>query len=489
MFNFTLRLKPGSPLPLYVQIARALAADIRRGAIRGGTKLPGSRRLATSLEVHRNTVLAALAELEQEGFIVTRPRRGTYVREELGRILASNAGESVALRRKKAGAVSDLLTLAPSPLPDPVEQDLSGLLALVGGLPDTRLIRRADLARSVRRALLSSPSSLEYGSPWGDLRLRNALARFLGETRGVATTPERVLITRGSQMALYLAAQALVQPGDTIAVEEWGYPPAWQALRMAGARLVPIAVDAQGVRVDSLRQACEASSVRAVYVTPHHQFPTTVTLSASRREQLISLARERRIAILEDDYDHEQHYSGRPVLPLASQESDVVLYIGTFSKVLAPGLRVGYAVGPRALLQRMAALRTFIDRQGDVPVERALAEWIEEGDLQRHTRRVTRHSHERRDALVDALRHYLGGELRFKVPNGGMALWATARVSTEAWAKRALAEGVFVQPGRNYRFDGIPGTYLRIGFGALTPDEIAEAVRRLARARHASRSR
>src|SRR5207244_1344963 len=159
-------------------------------------------------------------------------------------------------------------------------------------------------------------------------------------------------------MALDLAARALIRPGDAVAVEAYGYRPAWEALRLAGAELIPLPVDDHGMRIDALRALVSARRVRAVYVTPHHQYPTTALLAPGRRIELLEIARTERIAVLEDDYDHEFHYEGRPVLPLASADpGGVVVYIGTLSKLLAPGLRLGFAVAPRAMIERMAALR------------------------------------------------------------------------------------------------------------------------------------
>lgn len=483
-----LQLDPRSTQPLFVQIARAISRDIRRGLLAGGTRLPGSRSLAVTLRVHRNTVLAALSELEQEGWIKSQPRRGTFVVHTLPGDVQPLVGRTrePSARSRGQPAVGPRgpvrLALRDEQFPEPRDPPTENVLRLLGGLPDMRLLRKKDIARAHRRALLSPLNSLDYASAWGHPRLRRALAQFLGETRGIATAMDNVLVTRGSQMSLYLIAQALCGPGSRIAVEDHGYPPAWQALRMAGATLVPLAVDAEGLNVDALQAAHRAAPLTAVYVTPHHQFPTTVTLSARRRQQLLTVARQQQLAIIEDDYDHEQHYAGRPVLPLATQAPDLVLYVGTFSKVLAPGLRVGYTVGPSHVLDRMMQLRTYIDRQGDLPLECALGEMLEEGEVQRHTRRITRHSHERRDALVEALRCEFGSELQFRVPPGGMALWAKASTSTEAWARRALKAGVLVQHGRLFRFDDAPSSFLRLGFGALTPQEIQRAVKLLGKA-------
>ena len=248
---------------------------------------------------------------------------------------------------------------------------------------------------------------------------------MLAATRGLAAGPDDLLITRGSQMALELVARALVTPGDVVAVEAIGYVPARAAFALAGARLVPMPVDGQGLDVDALEALARRGPVRAVYLTPHHQYPTTVTLSPGRRLRLLEVARAHRIAVIEDDYDHEFHYDGRPVLPLASVDrAGVVVYVGTLSKILAPGLRIGYVVAPAPLLERLATLRAVLDTQGDPAIEDAVAELLEDGEVQRHVRRVRRIYRDRRDALADALRRDLAGHVSFDVPAGGVAFWA-----------------------------------------------------------------
>jgi len=222
--------------------------------------------------------------------------------------------------------------------------------------------------------------------------------------------------------------------------------------------------------------------VRAVYVTPHHQYPSTALLSSARRVRLLELCRARRIAVLEDDYDHEFHYEGRPVMPLASADpAGVVVYIGTLSKILAPGLRIGFVVAPAPLARRLALIRTFVDRQGDLAVERAVAELIEDGEVQRHARRMRRVYEERRDLLARTLRKHLGGAVELDLPMGGMALWlrVSAGLDVDVWSEQALARGVVIQTGKRYAFDGRARPFFRAGFAALDESEIKEGVSRL----------
>lgn len=471
-------LDPEADQPVFVQIAQAVAADIRRGRLRPGDPLPGSRALAESLGVHRNTVLAAFRELTAEGWIASEQARGTFVSRTLPDPTPRRSGAAL-----RSGVPQRLgFDLAPGPDPHLPITRAPGLLVLPGGVPDVRLVPGPQLARAYRRALLrAGQARLGYGDPRGLPDLRAALASMLAATRGLACGPDDLVVTRGSQMALYLVARALLRPGDLVVVEDPGYRPAWEALRLAGARLVALPVDAHGLDTDALADLLAREPVRAVYTTPHHQYPTTRTLSAGRRLQLLALARTHRLALIEDDYDHEFHYEGRPVLPLASADAHgSVVYLGTLSKVLAPGLRIGYLVAPPALLERVSAVRSFVDLCGDWVLEAAAAELLTSGDVGRHIRRARRAYLARRDVFAEVLRARLGDTLSFTPPSGGMAFWARARgVDPAAWARAAAARGVAFQFGRRFSFDGRAIPFVRLGFAGLDERALHEAARRM----------
>jgi GntR family transcriptional regulator/MocR family aminotransferase len=363
-----------------------------------------------------------------------------------------------------------------------------GTLVMAGGVPDVRLLPVRLLARAFRSALSprAAPETLAYGDTRGDARLRAAVAELVRENRGIPAGPDDVLVTSGSQMALALAVRAIVPAGGAVAVEALGYPPAWGAFERAGARVVPVPVDACGLDVDALAALVKRERVRAVYVTPHHQYPTTVTLAPGRRAALLDLARREGIAVLEDDYDHELHYEGRPVLPLASADiHGCVVHIGTLSKVLAPGLRLGYVVAPAPLLDRMARDRFVSDRQGNHVAERAAAELIEDGTLGRHVRKIRRVYADRRDRLIELLTGALGDRVEVRPPTGGLALWVRVHLAPSkvvVWEKRALDAGVAFVAGERLSFDRRPVPFARFGFAPLGDVEVVEAVKRLARA-------
>ena len=468
--------------PLHVQIAQAVSDDIARGRLKPGARLPGSRTLAEMLGVHRNTVNAALSELTAQGWIEPQPARGYFVREPDPSFAARGA-------RARTNAKQGLPEKPGFELPSALSREgirgaIPKLLILTGGIPDPRLFPHALLARAYRRALASRGAQLlDYGDPMGDLALRRALAEMVRDTRGIAAQPEEVLVTRGSQHAIWLAAHTLVRAGERVGVEELGYPPAWAALRSAGAQLVPLEIDGEGVRPESVERAVAAGPLRALYLTPHHQYPTMVALSPQRRLALLDLAKRHRFAILEDDYSHEFHYEGRPRLPMASTDANGnVVYLGGLSKILAPGLRIGYVIAPRALIERMAEQRTLADRQGDAMGEAAVAELIAEGDVARHARKMRQIYLARRAVLVEALERELGERVSFEVPQGGMALWVRVHgAKPSAWVERARERGVMFRAGNDFSLEGRNLPFVRMGFTRLNEKEIVKAVKEAAR--------
>lgn len=471
---------------VFVRIAAAIGDEIRRGALRAGDRLPSTRELARREGVNRNTVVAAYDELVAQGWIVSRGAAGTFVSGELPERTArgSSRPPSAARPGHPAGMAArpafELRAAAGTPvtplgLPGPRYQ-------LSAGVPDTRLFPHAMMARAYRRALHAPQArdALDYADPRGAPRLRAAIAAMLRTSRGIPAGPENVMITRGSQLALDLVARVLIRPGDVAAVEELGYQPAWRALEEAGARLAPVALDGAGLVVDALARL----GARCLYTTPHHQYPTTVLLSPARRIALLAHARERGLAIIEDDYDHEFHFDGRPVAPLAAADRGAnVIYLGTLSKILAPGLRLGFVAASERVIEQLARLRFTVDRQGDHVLEHAVAELVEEGELQRHARKMRRIYEQRRDALVTALRRELPGALSFALPPGGMTLWARVdpEVRLEAWRQRALARGVALATARDFDLERRPRPFIRLAFARHDEAELAEAVRLLRR--------
>jgi len=486
-WNFTVSIDPRTSVPIFTQIAHAIAGDIRRGRLRPGDVMPGTRTLARTLGVHRNTVIAAYAELSAEGWITTESGRGTFVSTTLPdprpRRFAAPAGP--------VHDTADAFDLGPAVEVEFCGPDRDHLYNLTGW-PDSRLVPTKALARAWRRAIERRASHvLSYGDNAGHPRLCAALANMLSATRGLAIDQSRVLVTRGTQGAIATIAHALVRPGDVVAVENPGYRRAWQMMSLVGARLVPVPVDGDGLSIDHLAELARAHRIRAVFVTPHHQFPTTVTLSPARRLRLLELARQHRFVVIEDDFDHEFHYEGRPILPLASADTTgSVIYVGSLSKTLAPGLRLGYVAAAPNVISHLTRYRTLLDTQGDHVLEAAVAELFEDGEVQRHVRRMQRVYHARRDAMAALLRAELGDAVSVTVPAGGTAFWVRVAdtVDVDCWCRACADQQVVVESGDRFSFDGQPLPYIRIGYATYGEAELAEAVRRLAAALAVARS-
>ncbi len=483
-WTFRVAIDVSSRTAIYMQIAHAVIEDIQRGRLVPGSPMPGTRELAKTLSLNRKTVLAAYEELEAQGWLISERMRGSFVSRELPIVTPKPFAPrptkhpvTAKPRFRPSGQARSITVDLPEP----------GVLAFNDGWPDTRLVPIAALARAYRSALiqLARRNRLGYGDPRGTLALRQAISALLNGERGLATTPDTICITRGSQMAIYVVARTMVTAGDTVAIEELSYPPAREAFRAAGANVVPIGLDAQGMKIAELEQLCVTRSVRAVYVTPHHQFPTTVLLTPERRLRLLALAERFGFTIVEDDYDHEFHFVHQPLLPLASADSDgKVVYIGSMSKLLTPSLRLGYLAAPRYFIEQAASEVLLIDHQGGQAIELAVAELINDGEIHRHARKAVRIYSERRKIFADLLRHHFGKTVTFKVPDGGLAFWVRFDRAIDLAAIEANAQryGVRLQPAAAFAASGQAQSAARLGFANLDVQELGEAVGRLATA-------
>jgi len=475
-WDLTLPLDAERDQPLFLQLANGIAEHIRAGRLKPGDALPGTRELAARVGLNRNTVVSGYAELAAEGLVGTRVGGGTFVLD------ANPAATGV-------GQLSETPSyeLAPAPAPLPARRVApSGALLLSASTPDVRHFPARELARAFRRALSQRGRNLPgYADPCGHVRLRIPLAAMLARSRGIAAAPDNLMITRSIEQAIDLVARTLIAPGDVVAVENFGYAPAWNVLRLAGARLVPIALDRDGLDLDALESLLQQQRIRAVFLTPHHQYPTGAVMSPRRRARLADLALQHRFAILEDDYDHEFHYAGKPILPLAAGAARAnAVYIGSLANLLAPGVGAGFVVAPPAVFERIYRLRAASDARSDAAMEIAIAELFEDGELLRHTRRMRRVYAARRDLLAAALRRQLGSALAFELPDGGTGLWARVdpAIDALAWETAGEREGVILQNSRAFHFTQRDAGFFRLGFSYLDEAELVEAVRRMARA-------
>jgi len=481
-WKMSLSIRRNDGLPVYLQIAQYFVEEICRGRLPPGAPLPGSRAVAEALGVNRKTSVLAYEELIAQGWLRSQGRRATFVAPELpatplsGPLPAGDGRPAQPLTPSYA-LYGEVLADAPAPADAVVFSD---------GVPDTRLIPFDILGRAYRRALIAAARAnrLAYGDPRGEAVLRRELAVMLSAERGLQVGVDNICVVRGSQMGIYLVARLLARSGDHVAVDALSYPPAREAFRASGAQVHGVDMDALGMRPDALERLCRRHPVRAVYLTPHHQFPTTVLMPAERRMHLLALAEQFGFAIVEDDYDHEFHFARRPMYPMASGElTGRVIYVGSLSKVLAPGLRVGYVVGPKAVIDRCATEIQRIDRQGNGVTELAVADLMQSGELRRHTRRALRIYQERR-RLMAGLASGMVPWADFTLPDGGLALWLRLdpALDGELLVHAAREEGVVIASSRAFAHDGRAVAGLRLGYGNLAPEEMEAGMNGLRRA-------
>lgn len=478
-WELNLHIDKTSGSAIYLQLAQQLIDAIQSGRLAPSAAMPGTRELAEKLKVNRKTVVTAYDELIAQGWLTTESRRGTFVSAKLPHFSQPKQGvKKVALpQTESATKLSDYAETLEDETP-------STIIDLNDGIPDSRLIPFESLSKAFRHALIAPIRSnkLGYGDPRGALALRVAIAEMVNMERGLNVEIDNICIARGSQMGIFLAARTLVKRGDYVVVENLSYPPAREAFRSCGANILSVNVDEDGIDVVALEALCQKHPIRAIYVTPHHQFPTTVMMTAERRLKLLLLAQKYDFVVVEDDYDHEFHFEHHPVLPLASTDhADRVVYVGSLSKVLAPGLRVGYVIASKDFIDRCASEVMLIDRQGNSVTELAVAKLMETGEIKRHIRRTLKTYSERRNLFIQLLTSEMGDYVTFTPPSGGLAIWAKLKNGheTQAVVDQALVEKVRILPGSLFseNKEGING--FRLGFGSLNPTEIATGVNRL----------
>ncbi len=479
--NLHMEIDRESHVAVYLQIAHVLIREIRRGRLAPGSVLPGTRELAMENGLNRKTVIKAYDELVAQGWLSSEVTKGTFVSADLPEV----PSKPITRRLERTSTVPEgpqFGRLRPGHALSAV-YGRPGHVALDDGVPDTRLFPVETFARAYRSglAIAARHGRLAYGDPRGSQPLRQAISNMLNVERGLATTPDHICLTRGSQMAIYLAAKVMLQPGDTAVMETLSYPPARAAFGSAGANVVSVRLDENGLDVVHLEALCREHRVRLVYVTPHHQFPTTVLLPPDRRQRLMALAEQFGFALVEDDYDHEFHFAHKPLLPLASADPTKVLYIGSMSKLLAPSLRLGYVAAPPRVIDSLASEILLLDRQGDQATEYAVAELIDSGELRRHARKSLRVYAQRREAAVALLQEAFGERIALRPPDGGLALWL--RFGDDALLDRieahAAASRIGMLPSRGFAGteDGPRG--LRLGFASMTPTEFETVISRL----------
>lgn len=467
-----------SDQPQYLQLAEGLIDLIRQGKLRSGLKLPGTRELATVWQLNRITVSKAIEELQTQGWLESFVGKGTFVASYLPESSpVALPVSAVQAARKTAGFTIH----APAYL-EPLPGSIDTPLHLDDGFPDPRQAPIQELYRAYRSQLQKATLYHRFGSyhaPEGPLYYRTALSRYLNETRGLHTTASHILSVRGTVMGINLVCNALIAPGDVVVSGVPGWGRAERNFLHAGARHVGIPVDAHGLVTAELRKLCRRRKVRMVYVTPHHHYPTTVSLRLDRRLELLELAYEHGFIIFEDDYDYDFHYKNRPLQPLASEDAQgMVIYCGSFSKNFSPAFRMGYLSASENVIQHLASHRLLLDRQGDHVLDNAMGELLNEGTIQRYLRKALRAYHERRDHFCGLLTSQLGEVVQFEVPEGGLSVWTQfdPTIPVGKLSERVRRKGLYVSSGLAHQYPGYTPNAIRLGFASCTQEELSQCV-------------
>lgn len=477
-YKSLIQLNRNSSISLYVQLCNSFINLITNGTLQPKDVLPSTRILSDLIGLNRNTVKLAYEELISQGWAESIERKGVFVYSKLPIVVKDKGNLSM-----DALDVSEKSFIWTNPFLDQKGSDnfQQSVLTIDDGFPDVRLTPIDLLMREYRSISKKfyGKNYLKYGYPNGSEHLRTALCRYLATTRGLTIHPENLLITKGSQMGIYLSTQLLLKLSDYIAVGASNYRSADEIFKYSGAHLLRIPVDEYGMDIDFLEEVLECKSIKAVYIIPHHHFPTTVTMSMERRLKLMKLAKEYRFAIIEDDYDFDFHYNNKPYIPLASIDHNRnVIYIGSITKTFAPALRIGFMIAEPSFIEAASSLRQLIDKQGDSLLEEAFSSLFDNGEMERHFRKSLKIYRQRRDLFCEILKANFNDVISFKTPEGGLAVWSVFDKSIDLsdLSKKVAKKGLKIADGSFYNNEVFTPNGLRLGFASLNPQEIEQSL-------------
>ena len=466
--------------PLSRRLYAALREAILAGRLAPGARLPSTRGLASEQGLSRTTVQTAFEQLTAEGYLEARRGAGTFVAQSLPAAPSRDARTRSSAQPRLSACARRLRRGESTPFEARrgVHFDFDHGAPPVADFPHALWMRLAARARRT-----ASRESFLYGPAQGEPCLREAIAEYLCRSRALRCTAEQVVIVSGSQQALDLCARVWIDPGELVLLEEPHYRGARRVFAAAGARLSTSPVDEEGI--DARRFTSAQARARLVYVTPSHQFPTGVTMSVSRRLELLAFAEAHELPVIEDDYDGEYRYEERPLESLQGLDrSGRVVYVGTFSKVLYPALRIGYMILPRAWVELFVRLKHLTDRQTETFGQRTLASFIAEGHFERHLRRMRKRNAARREALLEALAENFGERVEIQGQKAGLHLLAWLRRPPARGIEAALARvrraGIRVHPVSPCYLGTPPGEGLLLGFASMDEKRIALGIRLLA---------
>ncbi len=470
--------------PLYLQISEQIRKRIRRGDLAPGTRLPPERRLAETLGVNRGTVVNAYRELAAGGFVVGRVGHGTVVANPEATPILPPHGQS-------AIPWDQIMTPMSQDTDDPLLRDVMtistrpGVISFANGIPSPSLYPVETIRRLYDEALDAAGQTLLQHCPVeGYPPLRRAIASWMGTGRQ-GRDPSDILVVAGSQQGLYLIARALLEPGDLVVVESATYLGALQVFQAAGARLLPIPLDGDGMRIDLVEDLVERRRPKLIYTLPTFQNPTSITMSLERRRRLLALAARYQIPVVEDDPYGALRYEGESLPSLHALDDDgTVIYLSTVSKILSPGLRIGWIAGPRPIIERVAALKQIVDLDTNPLAQWVVWAFIERGFLTRHVDWLRVEYPRRRDRMLSVLERHCSSSMTWSQPSGGFYVWCQLLGGRRArdLLPEAARRGVVFAPGRSFHPDRVGEATVRLSFAFPDESSISEGISRLAAA-------
>jgi GntR family transcriptional regulator/MocR family aminotransferase len=466
-----------SDKPMYLRLAIAVRQAIKQGLLKSSEQLPSARQLAEQLNVNRHTVMAAFAELIAEGWIESRQRQGYFVMSALPVETSVDMSQHSSVQGSFNWRLQHQLAAPPNPVAASYSYNFSG------GAPDISLFGFKAFGGYLAQAMeRPDHTALNYGNNAGFAPFIEQIEIYLRRVR--LLTNKKVVIVNGSQEALFLLSQLLLTVGDKVAVEKLGYGPAWAAFSSSGAKLIGIEQDEQGIVPEHFEQMAKQHQLRLLYLTPLHQYPTTVTLPVGRRSQIYQIAAKYHIPIIEDDYDHEFHYRCQPLAPMAADDPHgLVIYLSTFSKIMFPGVRVGFMALDPVLADAIVNYRVITNHKPNVVIQDAMARWMADGTFARHMRKLTRSYEKRRDNMVKVLGEIKskGVGLSYDIPDGGMAMWIKTQTDAAQLATDALSKGIYIQSENEFHLDRSQSDnrFIRLGFAGMSEEKLTDGLKLL----------
>ncbi|MXN92803.1 aminotransferase class I/II-fold pyridoxal phosphate-dependent enzyme [Flavobacterium sp. Sd200] len=472
-FKSFIILKPEEPTALYLQIVFEFIKAIQLGLLPEGTKLPGTRILCELLLVNRNTLIKAFEDLQAQGWIEILPNKGTFI---LSQVHKGTRAETINTKVEKA---STGFTFKRSVILEDTEEASTMPYTFNDGLPDVRFLQTTAIARLYVSKLKKHAhvASVQHNATFSHENFKLHFSNYLNLTRGLRISASNLITANSHEISLYLVAKLLLNQGDKVVIAAPGYYRSNMTLLDAGAQIITVPADSNGINTAKLKKVCAENNIKALYLTSGYHYPTTAALSAKRRMEILALANRYGFVIIEDDYDFDFHYDNNPILPLAAFDTNSrVVYVGSFARSLPPGFGYGFVAAPADFIAELRKHLSIMEHGTDVVKEQVIAEWIKEGEVHRLSKKNIKLYRERRDYFIKLLADKLKGRIKFKVPVRGLAVWVEWQDSFNliSLQKECASRGLFLPKYILYQSKDLIAT--RLGFGHLDSNEMEQAV-------------